>query len=269
MNTEINFNLLDKLLENIYTFLPKVVFGILFIIMSWLLLKLVLFVVKKSLKFARIETLTKKINELPLLDSAIQIKPEKIILVFVKLFLILVFIIIGAEILNLSLVSHEIGKLINYLPKFFSALVILIFGLFGANYLKKTVQTFLKAVDINGSKGISSIVFIIVFLMVAIMALNQAGFNTDVITSNLLLILGTIMVSFAIAFGLGAKDVIYRLLLGFYSKRNYHVGQRIVLDDKEGVVFSMDNISITIKFQDKKVVYPVKYIANNKIEIID
>lgn len=105
--------------------------------------------------------------------------------------------------------------------------------------------------------------------MVSIMSLDQAGINTDIITNNLILILGAVMVSLAISFGLGSRDVVFRLLLGFYSKRNFKIGQRIKIDEKEGVILAIDNISLLVKFEDTKVVYPIKYIANSRIEIVD
>lgn len=269
MKENLNFTLLDELIDNIYAFLPKLIFGILFIIVCWIVLKSILFLVKRILRFSKIDAITQKLNEVPFLDSEIKIRPDKIILIFLKWFLILIFIIIGSELLNLSLLSNEIGKLINYLPKFFSALVILIVGLYGAGYIKKSIRTLLKAIDVSGGKAISNIVFILVFIMVSIMALDQAGINTDIITNNLILILGAVMISVAISFGLGSRDVVFRLLLGFYSKRNFNIGQRIIIDDKEGVILAIDNISLLVKFEESKVVYPIKYIANNRIEIVD
>lgn len=269
MENNLNFTLLDKLIQNIYAFLPKVIFGILFIIVCWIILRIVLFIAKKALKFSKIDALTQKLNEVPLLNSGVNIKPDKIILVFLKWFLILIFIIIGSELLNLSLLSNEIGKLINYLPRFFSALIILIFGLYGASYLKKSIRTLFKAIGISGSKAISNILFILLFIIISIMALDQAGINTDIITNNLNLILGAVMASFAISFGLGARDVVFRLLLGFYTKRNYNIGQKIIIDYKEGVILAIDNISVLVKFEDSKIMYPIKYMVNNRIELID
>lgn len=270
MNNDLNFNLLDELIRNTYNFLPKVVFGILYVIIAWLLLKILLFVIKKSLRFTKVNHLIEKLNKLPFLNTDFKIDPIKIILVFVKWFLILVFVVIGAEILNFNLISNEIGKLINFLPKLFSALLIFVLGIYGSNYLKRTLRTLLKAVDINGSKAISNILFTILAIMVSIMALNQAGFNTDIITNNLFLILGAVLASLTIALGLGSQDIVYRLLLGFYSKRNFSIGQRIVIDEKEGVIKAIDNISMVVVFKDARImVYPIKYISNKQIEIID
>ncbi len=268
MKKKLNFDVLDGLLNSIINFLPKLFFGFLFILFAWLLLKLLLFIVKKSLKFAKIDVLTKKLNDVSFLNSDFKIMPEKIILVFVKWFFILVFIIVGAELLELDLISNEVGKLLGYLPRFFSALALFVFGLYGASFLKNSLKTLLKAIDVNGSKIISNITFIILSIFVSIISLNQAGVNTDIITSNLLLILGSFLAALTLAFGLGSRDVIFRLLLGFYAKKTFQVGQRIVIDEKQGVISAMDNITMVVTFTDSKVVYPIKYVTNSRVEII-
>ena len=228
-----------------------------------------MYVVKKSLKFTKIDQLTQKINEVPILSSTLKIEPEKVILIFVKWFLVLVFIIVGSDLLGLDFISKEVSKLINYLPKFFTALLIFVLGMFGATYLRKSIKSLLKAIDVSGSKVISQIVFVILALFVSILSLNQAGLNTDIITNNLFLILGAVLAAFTISFGLGSKDIILRLLLGFYSKRNFQVGQKIAIEGNEGVITAIDNIAIVVRFPNKKIVYPIKYFSNKKIEILD
>jgi hypothetical protein len=259
---------LEELYRKIYDIFPKIVLSILFIILSWLIIKLVLYIVKKSLKLSRINQLGQKVNDILSLSPTLKIEPEKVILFFVKWFLILIFIIIGSDLLEMNLISREVSDIIEYLPRLFSGLVVFVLGLYGAAYLKKGLRSILKAMDINGSHGISQLLFITLSLMVSIMTLNHIGLETDIITNNLLLITGSILASFALAFGLGSKDIIYRLLLGYYSKRNFQIGQKILIDGNKGIIESIDNIAFVVAFEDKKIVYPIKYISNKNIEIL-
>ncbi|KJD33054.1 hypothetical protein PK35_08795 [Tamlana nanhaiensis] len=266
---KLDFTLLETIMANIYLALPKILLGVLFVVVAWVVLKLVLFLVKKSLKFTKLDKLSDKLNEIPFLSSNLNLKLDKVILIFVKWFLILIFLIIGSDFLGLSFISNEVSKLINFLPKIFTALAIFVFGIYGANYLKESVRSLIKAIDVGGSKAISNVVFILLAIMVSILALNQAGLDTEIITKNIFLILGAALAAFTIAFGLGSRDIILRLLLGFYSKKSFKVGQKISIDGEEGVIIAIESISVIVRFADKKVVYPIKYISNKKIEIID
>jgi hypothetical protein len=139
----------------------------------------------------------------------------------------------------------------------------------GAAYLKNGLRSILKAMDVNGSKLMSQLLFVMLAIMVSIITLNHIGLETDIITNNLFLIIGSILASFTIAFGLGSRDIIFRLLLGYYSKRNFRIGQNILIDGNKGIIESIDNITFVVIFEDKKVVYPIKYISNRSIEILN
>ena len=74
----------------------------------------------------------------------------------------------------------------------------------------------------------------------------------------------------AIAFGLGSKDIIYRLLLSFYTNRNFEIGQKVIIEDEtKGVIIAINNICMTIQTENEKIVYPIKVITNKKIRIIE
>ena len=96
----------------------------------------------------------------------------------------------------------------------------------------------------------------------------QAGIDTEIITSNLTLILGSVLISFTIAFGLGARDVITRLLFGFYSRKNFEVGQRIKYKKIEGTIQQIDNICITVKTKEETIVIPIKDFVDDKVRIL-
>ena len=118
--------------------------------------------------------------------------------------------------------------------------------------------------------GFSNIIFYVILIFTIITSLNQAGVNTDLITNNLSLILGSIFLTLAIAFGLGSKDVIYRLLLSFYTNRNFEIGQRIIIDEEvKGTIISINNICMIVQTETEKVVYPIKMVTNKKIRIIE
>lgn len=59
--------------------------------------------------------------------------------------------------------------------------------MYGAAYLKNGLRSILKAMDVNGSKLMSQLLFVMLAIMVSIITLNHIGLETDIITNNLLL----------------------------------------------------------------------------------
>jgi small-conductance mechanosensitive channel len=154
------------------------------------------------------------------------------------------------------------------LPLVLSATAIFVIGLFIANAIKKSIQTYFKSFELSGSKIVSQLVFFIILILVSVTALNQAGVNTDLITSNLNLIFGAFLAAFALAIGLGAKAVVADLLRTFYTRRLYELGQKIKFNDIEGEIEAIDDISLTLKTKSGKLIVPIKDIVENQVEIL-
>ena len=270
LKSSMDFSFLQELWNNFIEFLPQILKALLFLIIGWLLIKVILFAIKKALGFTQIDLLPEKLNFNEVFgNSSMKIQPSKIILTTIKWILILVFVIVGAEILGLRSVSEQLSNLIAYLPKLISALIIFAVGVYIANIVRKTIATMFKSLELTGGNLVGNIVFYLIAIIVSITALNQAGVNTDLITNNLSIILGAILASFTIAFGLGSKDVINRLLFGYYSRKNLEVGQTIKVNEIKGIVESIDNICLTLITEKGKFVFPIKDIVDSKVEILN
>lgn len=265
----VKFTFIQNLWEDFLNVIPKILLAIALIIVAWLILKIVNVVLKKLLSISKIDNLTTKLNEAELFGkNDYNVVPSKIVLKFVKYLLILIFVVIASEMLGLKMISEGIAKFIGYLPILISALLIFVVGVYVASLVKKAIQDTFKSLELSGSNLVGNIAFYLIVIFVSITALNQAGVDTQIITSNLTLILGSILVSFTIAFGLGARDVVLRLLFGFYSRRNFEIGQKIKTKKIEGVIQQIDNICITIKTNEGLVVLPIKKFVDQKVEIL-
>ena len=258
---------LNQMAINIAEAAPKVLFAILILMTGWLITKLITFLLKRTLKFSKVDRLTEIINEKNLFGKTdLKFNVTSVIVGFVKWLLFLVFLIIASDVMNWKIVSEEIGKLLSYLPRLFSAIALFMIGLYIASFIKKAVKGLFESFDLQGGAIISSLVFYVIIVTITITAINQAGVNTDLITNNLTLILGGLLATFVIGFGLGSRDVINNLLFSFYSKRNFEIGQLITIDDISGKIVAIDNICISVQVANgDEVIIPIKQVVSTKV----
>lgn len=267
--SEITLTSLKAMGVKIMAALPNIFGAILILLAGWLITKVIIYLLKKVLKFARVDALTAKLNDLKIFgDSKIKLSMTKVITVFVKWVMMLVFLIIAADIMNWQIVSHEIGNLLRYLPKLFSAIALFMVGIYIAKFVKTAIQGFYDSFDLAGSKIISSLVFYIIAIIITITALNQAGIDTTVITNNVTIILGAFLLAVAIGFGLGSREIIGDLLRTFYARKNYEVGDTIKIGDLQGTVEAVDNMCLTLVTSNGKTLIPIKDIVVSQVEII-
>ncbi len=267
----------DKALESLSNMWPevtKILFNlvvVLFVLfIGWLVTKLVVRIIKKALKLAKANKLDDKLNDIEIVEGKkLNFDTIKIISNFVKWVMYIMLIIIVSDIMNLTIISKQINNLLGYLPQLFAALVIFTVGLVLANVIKKGIKGFFESMDLSGAKIISQVVFFIILVFVSITALNQAGVNTEIITSNLTMILAAFLLAFALAFGFGAQKVVSEVLKAFYARKTYEIGQVIEFNNIKGEVETIDSITITLKTKEGKLVVPIKDIVESQVKIKD
>jgi len=265
---QVNLSLFEDMWQELVKFTPKLIAVIAVLIIGWLLIKIISYVIKKALKFSKIDVLADKLKEIDIFKN-VSIKPTIIVVKVIKWMLLLLMLIIISDILGLKMLTDGIASFIGYLPRLFSAIAILMIGIYIANIIKNAIQSLFKSLDLGGSNVIGNIVFFAIVVIVAITALNQAGIDTEMITSNLTLILGSLLLAFTIAFGLGSKEIVQRLLFGFYSRKNLNVGQKIKIGGIEGTIETIDNIYLTLITDDGKFIFPIKEVNDTIIQVMD
>lgn len=259
---------LGDILTSTVQLLPKLVLGILGLIIAWVLIKIILFVIKRILKVAKIEKLSKKVTDAKLFgDKELKVDLGKIVIGITRVLLILLFAVIISEVLGLTAISNGIVSIFGYLPTLLSAVLILGGGLYLASLVKKATLALFESMGIGGSKFISGTLFYLIAFFVSITALNQAGINTEIITSNFTLILGAFLFAAALGFGLGSREVFSDVLKMFYARKTYMVGDSISFDGIEGTIEAIDNISMTLSTQQGKMVIPIKDVVSQRVTL--
>ncbi len=241
-----------------------------FLLLAYIALKIIMYLVEKLLKGINPEKVINKLNESEAFGKKkIEFDLTKICLPIVKWFVILIFIIVGSELLQLEMVSKGISSVISILPSAFSAVLIFVIGVYLASLVRNAIGTLMKSLGEGIANIIGTVLFYIVVIFVSVAALEQIGVNTAIVTSNITLIFGSILITFTIAFGLGSKDLVTRILLSFYTKKTLSTGDIVEIDGFKGVIESIDVLYIVIKSENETQVFPIKDISDNKLKIFN
>lgn len=261
---------LTKVWFEISSIFPNIIGTLVVLFFGWLFAKLAVRLIKKVLTLAKADKLDEKINDIEIVEGKkLNFNTIKIVSLFVKWLIYIMLLIMASDILGLKIISQQISDFLGYLPKLFAAFVIFTVGLLAANFIKKSLKSFFESMELSGSKIISQIVFFILLIFISITALNQAGIDTQIITSNVTMILAAFLLAFALAFGFGAQKVVGDLLRTFYARKTYEIGQIIEFNGVKGEVESIDGITVTLKTEKGKFIVPIKDIVESQVRVQD
>ncbi len=247
--------------------LPGIISGLIILLIGWFISKVLRGVVKGIAQRSGLDGAVERSGFSKVLGKVGIAKISAFLGGLVYAFALLIFIVAAAEAMHLTGVTDAINKLFAYMPTFFTAVAIFLVGLWGAELVKKAVATMMDSVGLSGGKVLASVLFGVIVLFTSITALNMAGVDTTLITSNIIVVMGGILIAFCIAYGFAARDILTNILSSYYGKDRYKPGMRVRIGADEGTIEKIDSISIAIRTADRLVLLPTKQLITERIEV--
>jgi len=200
-------------------FFMGVLLVVVLLLLGWIITKIVRATVVRALKALKVDDLSDRFELDALLEKGgITYTLSELIGVIVYWIGMLVTVMVAVNAVNLIQVAALLDKVILYIPNVISALFILIVGMFMATLLRNIVQTAVTNAGIAQAKILSKFVESIVIVFAVIVSLEQLNIGVRITELTLSIILGSVGLGLALAFGLGCKDIAGKAVNEFIEK---------------------------------------------------
>lgn len=258
----------DKYSNDLIVFVPKFIGALLLLFLGWFLGRMIARFFQKLLERIGADKLGDRLNQIDFIArSPLKIKPSTMVGKFLYYLIFIFFFMAATDTLGITAVSDMISKIFEYLPRILSALVVFVIGILFADMLKKLVHTACASLNIPAAGLIANFVFYFVFINVAMITLSQAGIDTNFIQDNLSIILAGIVGAFAVGYGYASRPLVGNLLAAYYNKNKVKVGDLISIDGVKGKIVALDNSTMTLDADDRKIIVPLNKLSSEKYEI--
>lgn len=127
-------------------------------------------------------------------------------------FLILLTVMIGLNAVNMEAIDGLVAQFFLYLPRIFSAVLILIVGYIFAGFLSRTLLIALVNSGRHDAKVLAESVRLLIVVLIFAMALEQLHVAPHIVVAAFSVVFGGIVIAFAIAFGVGGIDAARRII---------------------------------------------------------
>ena len=139
-------------------------------------------------------------------------KPSEVFGRILYWFLVILFIMIGLSALQLPTIDNLISQFFLYIPRVFSALLILIAGYLFAGFLSRAVLIAAVNSGYHYAKILAEAVRLLLVVLILAMALEQLQIAPGIVVAAFSLLFGGIVLALAIAFGVGGIDAAKRII---------------------------------------------------------
>lgn len=211
---------IDKFLEPLRVFFDKLLAAIPYILVMLIILIIGLIIAAglrhftyKVLTALRFEEWSKQTGFSSFIEkSGVRSDPARFISLFVYWITLLTFIMAGLGSLQITAAKTLASGFFLYLPKFFSALLLIILGYYVSGFLSRAALIAAVNAGVEYSKFLSNLVRLFILVFTFAMALEQLQIAPKTVTVAFSIFFGGIFLALAIAFGTGGRDMARRIL---------------------------------------------------------
>lgn len=211
---------LREMLTRVMAYLP-VLFGALVIfVIGWLVAKTLKRVVEWLLTTLHFETLAEKAGiSQAMRKGDLKMTVSQIISGLVYWLIMIMVLVMVVNALGMPKASDILERLFAYIPRVIAALFVLVVALFLAALVSGIVRTAAANAKLPHAELLAGISRWAIIIFAMTISLAQLGIAPMFVTTTFNILLGGIVLAFALAFGLGGKDAAARYLEELKQKR--------------------------------------------------
>ena len=206
-------------LGQIGQFVVNIMLVLIILIIGWVISKLIRTIVTKGLRAVKLDELSDRIGlEAVLEKGGISFSLSELIGVICYWLALLVTFMVAINSIGLTIAADLLNKVVLYIPNVIAAIFILILGMFAATILRNIVLTAANNAGLGQGKILGKVVEIIIILFAIFVALEQLNIGIRITELTLAIVLGSIGLGLALAFGLGCRDIAGKFVSEFADK---------------------------------------------------
>ena len=100
------------------------------------------------------------------------------------------------------------------------------------------------------------------------MGVDQIGVDITIVVTILSVAIGAALGGLAIAFSLGARDLVSNLIGARYLNADYRIGERIRIGEHEGTVLEISSVSVILETEEGRVMVPARQFSERSSVLI-
>jgi small-conductance mechanosensitive channel len=264
--TKYALTLLDNAQESLGGFLPRLAGAIVLLVVGLLVAALLGRLTRRGLKAAGLDRLADRWGIHDALERAgLGRSLSQLLGRALRIGLSLVVIFAALSLTGLQFLDDALNEAVLFLPKLLAASALLLAGVVLGGLARGWGDRLAYQMDLPVPLGgIAQVAVVAVF---AITAAAQVAVSSAILMVLVALVVGAAGATFALAFGLGGRDVARELSGGRYLKTTYRAGQVISFGGVRGRIETIDTAATVLRTDDGTVRVPNNMLLGSVVTV--
>lgn len=260
--------ILTGIATGILEWLPSLAGALLLLLLGWFVARLVRFILAGLLQRIGLDKLANRAGISQILSNAgVEALTTNLLASLVYWLILLVFVIAAVESLGLTGVVDTLGGLVDYIPNVLAASLILLLGGAIARIFGEAVGAISTQAGMGASPVLGQAVRYVLLVFVVILALEQLGIQTTLLTTAATSLIAAVALALALAFGFGSRDLARNIMAGYHAKDSFDIGQKIRINGRDGKLRLIGSVKSEIETENGILSIPNHMLTDEEVTI--
>src|SRR3954462_6704679 len=259
---------LDEAGNQLGGFIPRLGGALLLLLVGIVLARLFARLLRRALRMAGLDSASERWGVADVLErDGLGRSLSHVLAVALRISLTVVVVFAALSLLGLQFLSESLNKGVLFLPKVLAALALVLIGVVLAAFVRERVDRTATQWDLPIPLGLAfQGVVLAIFILTAA---AQLTISIGLLMVLVAILLAAVAAPFAIAFGLGGRDVARSLSAGRYVRAAFSEGQMIRIDDIRGRVERIEPSATVLRTPTETIRVPNHVLLDRTVVIED
>lgn len=258
------------LLGTVLTFLPRLVNAAILLVVGYIIARVARGVLTKGLRALHFDRVADRAGITHFLRLAgTQLDAARILAEVAFWWVILFFIEMAFNALELTQITSYINAILGYVPNIFAAILIVVIGALLANIVADIVRGAAGDAGLSAAPLLASLARWAIIIFAVLAALTQLNIAQNMIFILFAATVGMLALAGGLAFGLGGVDAARGLISGYTTGNMLQPGQRVQIGQFSGTILRHDLNSTIVDTDSGQISIPNAELARQRITMID
>ena len=232
-------NSLINTLTGIINFIPRLVNGLIILLLGYLISALVRWILRLIFRSINLDQVAERtgINN-AMSGFGLRSSLSDMLAQIAFFFLLLTFAASAISLMGLTALADLLQSVLHFVPRAISAALLVIFGSMLARFLGNAIIAVSDNINITYGKALGKIIEYAIVAFVVVLAISTLGVDTTILTTGFTIIIAAAGLAIALTFASGSRESARNVIAGFYVRQNFRPGQRLTLGEYTGTLRS-------------------------------
>ena len=257
---------LDQAGNQLGGFIPRLGGALVLLVVGIVIARLLARLLRRALRMAGLDSASERWGVADVLERAgLGRSLAHVLAVALRISITVVVVFAALSLLGLQFLSQSLNEGVLFLPKVLAAMALVLIGVVLAAFVRERVDRTATQWDLPVPLGpLFQMVVIAIFV---ITAAAQLTISIALLMVLVAILLAAVTAPFAIAFGLGGRDVARSLSAGRYVRASFEEGQTIRIDGVRGSIERIEPSATVLRTETERIRVPNHVLISETVVI--